>query len=159
MRTHVMIIACMVSFAFLLAVPSAMAQADKLIGVWKMIEVKYLNPQQNQVVRTITNPPPGIVIFTKKHFSSVGVTGDKHRPSLPENPTDAQLLEAWRPFVGLSGTYEVKGSTLTVKIMVAKNPLPSNEPSTESWNFRFEGDMFITADPKGRWEVKYTRLE
>lgn len=69
MKTRVRVIACIVSLAFLVAVPSAMAQADKLIGVWKVTEVKVpAVPERNLKARTITNPQPAIDIFTEKHF-------------------------------------------------------------------------------------------
>jgi hypothetical protein len=39
MKTSVRITACVMLLTVLAAAPSAMAQADKLIGVWKLTEV------------------------------------------------------------------------------------------------------------------------
>ena len=131
MKTSITIIACMLTAIALLAVSCGAPQTEEavvaldeatasnpLVGVWKIIEVDLTGPE----ARTITDPQPGFVIFTKKHMSIVGITGDAPRLALPENPTDAQLLETWRPFAASFGTYEVNGNTITSHALVAKDP-------------------------------------
>lgn len=82
---------------------------------------------------------------------------------MPENPTDAQLLEAWRPFDGQAGTYEVNGSTITMHTLVAKNPNAMNTQEIINEDFRFDGDaLIISFKPAGMpapYELKFTRLE
>jgi hypothetical protein len=163
MKTRVGIIACMISFAFLLTAPSALAQADKLIGVWKLVEVK-LPQMGDRDAQTMANPQPSLIIFTKKYYSLVEVRGDKARPDLPENATAEQIAGSIRQFVANSGTYEVKGSTITRLPIVAKSPNWMNSPHPESEDFRFEGDSLIILykpSPKlpAPIELKYTRLE
>jgi hypothetical protein len=66
---------------------------------------------------------PGLIIFTGGYYSIMVVTGDKARPALPQDiskATAAELLAVWRPFTANSGTYEIKGSTLTTHPTVAK---------------------------------------
>ena len=162
MKTRIRIIACMVSLAFLVAVPSAMAQADKLIGVWKVTQVKYpADPEQNLDAYTDKSPQPRLWIFTKKHYSWMEVRGFEPRPDLPEEPTDSQIAEAYRRFLANSGTYEVKGSTITGLPIMAKGPNLMNSPRSFSLDFRFEGDSLIILQRTsiGVFESKCTRLE
>ena len=66
MKRSAIVVACLLSLSALVTVPSVMAQADKLIGVWKVTEVKY--PQMDYVdAQTITDPQPRLYIFTNKH--------------------------------------------------------------------------------------------
>jgi hypothetical protein len=87
MKTRVGIIACMISFAFLLAVPSALAQADKLIGVWK-----FTGFQSPVPAITTTNPQPSITIFTNKYFGIMMVSGEKPRPEVLKDSTVLTFL-------------------------------------------------------------------
>lgn len=138
MKTRITAIACMVSFAFLLAVPSALAQADKLIGVWKYTEFVTTGPDG-----TSTPAQLGLLIFTKKYWSMVMVSGDKPRPALPQKATDAQKLAAWEPFTGSSGTYEVNGNTYNAKSIVAKDP--GGDPDAFiTIEFKIEGNTLTT---------------
>lgn len=150
-------IACMVSFAFLLALPSALAQADKLIGVWKLIEVQYPVPSM-----TKTKPQPSIAIFTKKHFSMTMITGDEPRPVLPKDATEEQLRKALATFTSAAGTYEVEDSILTLNLNVSWASNLMNKPAPQE--FRFEGDNLVLTtapeDPKMLpITMKFTRLE
>ena len=102
MRMPTKVIACMVSLAILVAVPSALAQADKLIGVWKLVEFAGIGPD----AVTLTKVQPQIAIFTKKHMMVMGVKSSEPRPELPENATDAQKVAAWEPFLAEAAEYE-----------------------------------------------------
>ncbi len=160
MKTSVRVVACLLSLSVLATVPSVMAQADKLIGVWKVTEVKY--PQTDYMdAQTVVDPQSRLWIFTKKHYSQMEVTGDKPRADLPKEPTDAQIAAAYRQFLANSGTYEVKGSTITRLPIVAKGPNLTNSPRPGSFEFRFEGDSLIIlyGTSFGLIELKLIRLE
>src|SRR5205823_1965136 len=92
----------------------------KLKGVWKVVEAKRSGPNAG----TNSNPQPGLYIFTRKHYATVGVIGDKPRPQVPdvEKATASELLAMWGPFVANAGTYEISGDTLTTRPLVAKMP-------------------------------------
>ena len=97
MKISLKVVACMAALAVLMVVQSASAQ-NKLEGVWKMTEVTFTGPN----ARTITGTQPGFLIITKKHFSMVGVQGDKPQPDLPQQgATDAQKVAAWTPFLAV----------------------------------------------------------
>ncbi len=135
-----MIIACTAALVIMLIVQSAAAQG-KWEGVWKPTEVTLTGPN----ARTITTVQPGLVIVTKNHYSIVAISGEKPRPDLPQKATDAQKVATWTPFAANAGTYEVKGTTVTQRPIVAKDPFPSGFFITSE--FKIEGNT-LTITPK-----------
>jgi hypothetical protein len=111
-------------------------------GVWKVAEV--VPPTSNPADKPtpITNPQPGLIIFTKGYYSGMAVTADQPRPAVapakdPRNLTDAEKIarfEQWNQFIANAGTYEVNGSTLVLHALVAK----SQERMTTAQNLTFE---------------------
>ena len=160
MKPSVKIVVCMVFLSILLTVPSAMAQADKLIGVWKLVE--YVETSPNTV--TATNVPLQIAIFTKKYMMVMG-NGSITRPELPENATDAQKVAAWEPLRAESCEYEADDTKIKCKSLVVKNP--NVKPGgVMTFEYRFEEDyliqIFRTTEetPRTRlFTLKYMRLE
>lgn len=96
-------------------------------GVWRRVEVTVTNPNPAPgalAKGTHTNLQPGLLIFTGKHYS-VQIDGAAHpRPAfkVPAKPTAEEMSAGWGLYTANSGTYEVSGSTLTMRPMVAKNP-------------------------------------
>ena len=85
------------SFAlFLLASSAALAQTKSPVeGVWKVTEVVVQQGHENdwlsgetsaEKTTTITNPEPGLIIFTKNHYSQLVVRGNKPRAAVPPEP-------------------------------------------------------------------------
>jgi hypothetical protein len=152
----------MFCIAVLVSVPSVLAQADKLIGVWNITEAEIIpTPDQNQKPTVIKNPQPGIVIFTKNHFSWVHVPRGSNY-DLPENPTLANFAADFEQLTAFSGTYDVKGSAIEANIIVSKTPNPMGEGNTLYFEYKFEGDnlVLILRQWKGKdLELKMTRLE
>jgi hypothetical protein len=138
MKKLFIVFACITALAVLLNVPSASAQG-KLEGVWKVAEVKVSVPKP----ATITPLQPSLLICTKKHFSYVGLSSDKPRPDLPQKATDAQKVAAWEPLTATSGTYEVKGATVTFKAQVSKNPIEMQPGGFLTLDFKVEGNSLI----------------
>jgi len=130
------IVACMAALIILLIVQSAAAQG-KLEGVWKKTLVTVTGPN----AQTIPHPQPNIVIFTKKHFSFTEVEGEKPRPDQPlEKATDAQKVAAWEPFSAQAGTYEIKGTTVTLHDLVTKDPENMKAGNLETYDFKILGN-------------------
>jgi Lipocalin-like domain len=166
---------CAVStfFVSLVAIGTPAVQDQKksqLEGVWKVAEVMPPASNANEKATPITNPQPGLIIFTKGYYSGMAVTANQPRTAAaaakdPSNLTDAEKIaqyEQWRPFIANAGTYEVKGSTLTLHAMVAKDPDAMNNAIT--WEFKLEGAntfwLIPTADRATTSpRVKFTRLE
>ena len=159
----------------LVAVRNAGGQDQKktqLEGVWRVAEV--VAPPSNPAEKgtTITNPQPGLLIFTRGYYSGMAVTAEQPRAAFalakdPRNLTDAEKIaryEQWNSFLANAGTYEVKGSALTMHAMVAKNQERMTSAATVTFEIKLEGSNTLwlipppdrtTTDPR----VKFTRLE
>jgi hypothetical protein len=102
------------------------SQSPSLEGAWRVSEVVVTGAN----AATNKTPQPALYLFTKKHYSILAVQGTEARKPFatatdPDKLTDAEKMarfEAWNRFTANSGTYEVKGSTLTTTPLVAKNP-------------------------------------
>jgi len=119
---------------------SAMAMAQTAVqGVWKVTE----RTTTGQNAGTNKSPQPGYYIFTPKHYSIMFVSSTAPRPDLPADAskaTDKQIRDAWQPFTANSGTYEVKGSEITIRPLVAKNPNFMKPKNFQILTFRVDGN-------------------
>ncbi len=164
MKTCVKAIAHMVYGITLLTVPSALAQANKLMGVWKITEIKLPEiPARDLDALTITNPQPSIIIFTEKHYSWIDVSGEKSWPVLPQEAIDAQIAYLIRSFTANTGTYEIKDSTIIFNVIVAIDPKSMSSGASRPMDFIFDGDeLLLSWQPPGLLvpiEYKLSRLE
>ena len=144
MKRTVTIFVCV---AIILVAEISFAQSGKnpLQGVWKLSEVT----TTGQNASTIKNPQPGFFIFTGKYYSIVTVNSEKPRADLPQDvdtATAAQLRDAWGPFTAQTGTYEVKGSEVTVRPLAAKNPGAMNGKNFNTRSFKIEGNSLTLVD-------------
>ena len=115
---------------------SASGQTQPSIeGVWRNVERVIpastrpgdrLDPFGHVPVGTQTNVQPGLLIFTKQHYSRTTDTAVQPRPTsgyaTPAKPTLEELQARWGPFAANAGTYEISGSTLTLRAVVSKEP-------------------------------------
>ncbi len=136
-------------------------------GVWKIAEVVTTgaNPATN------TSPQPSVIIFARGHYSwlSVGGTSPRKQSAAAATPgklTDADKVaryEEWNPFTANTGTFEIKGSTLTRRTLVAKNVGVMSSTTPNAQEFTLEGDtLWLTGpapgDPKSQTRFKLTRV-
>ncbi|MEJ2111072.1 MAG: lipocalin-like domain-containing protein [Acidobacteriota bacterium] len=154
MKTSVKIVFCTLFIAMLMAVsctstqsdetaaePEATAAAGELVGVWKIMEAT-IGPETEEPV-FVENHRPGIFIFTSKYFSWVDVHGEEPAPELPEEPTDAQLAQAYAQLTAITGSYELNGSKVSSSIIVSKNPNDMGAGENVGFEYSFEGDMLV----------------
>jgi hypothetical protein len=84
------------------------------------------DPFAHVPVGTQTNLQPGLMIFTARHYSRTTDTATTPRPATqeatPGKATVEELLARWGPFQANAGTYELSGSTLTLRLIVSKDP-------------------------------------
>lgn len=94
--------------------------AASIVGVWRVSEVTL----SGENPRTIANPEPGLQIFTRTHYSFTAVAYDRKRVDLPTDrePTEKEYAEAFGPFIAQAGTYELNGTAVTFRRIVAKVP-------------------------------------
>jgi len=130
---------------------------ETLEGAWRVTEESFESPAASW---TNTSPQPSLHIFAEQHYSIMLVPsgadgGSQPRELFPGNepvlgsaePTDAEKVAAYDSFIANSGTYEVSGSSLTTRPMVAKSP---NVMSGESltYTYQIEGDTLqLTLTP------------
>ena len=141
-------------------------------GVWRIAEVVLPGATPAEKGTTITNPQPGLIIFTRGHYSQLAVRGQQPRAAAapakdPENLTDAEKVarfEEWRPFTANAGTYEVKGSTIIRRATVAKSVEVMTGATPVTSEFKLEGANTLWLTPTGERaatdpRVKLTRVE
>jgi hypothetical protein len=155
-----------------LSASAAFAQTKTPVeGVWKIAEriVPGTNPLAKGV--TITNTtPPSLIIFTRGYYSQVYLGSAESRatfarPKDPQNLTDDEKIvrfEQWRPLFANAGTYEIKGSTLTMRPIVAKNANQMN--GSHGVEFKLEGPNTLWLIPTAEESaieprIKLTRVE
>jgi hypothetical protein len=151
--------------AFLLAASTTFAQTKSPIeGVWKITE-------WIESGKTNTNPQPGLFIFTRGYYSVAILMGPPRTDSIPNDmgrePSDAEkigLFEQWKWFVGISGSYEVKGSTIVTRPIVAQKTWHMNRQTPhQPTEFKLEGPNTLWLTPPGAKKVglhmKLTRVE
>ena len=109
----------------------------------------------------------GRLLFTEEHYSYMYVPGRSPRKRFagdPNNPTDAEKVEAYDSLVAATGAYSLLGQTLTLTALVHKNP---NEMDGVPLTYTIELDgntlrMVIVNPPfmPGReWRTVLTRVE
>jgi hypothetical protein len=93
---------------------------------------------------THTSLQPGLVIFTDKHYSRTTDTAAEPRPTTgyktPGKPALEELQAQWGPFVANAGTYEVSGTILTLRAVVAKDPRAQGEKNFTRLTVKIEGN-------------------
>ncbi|MDH3423793.1 MAG: hypothetical protein OEN00_12430, partial [Gemmatimonadota bacterium] len=95
----------------------------------------------------ITSRQPSLLLFTGRYYSYTLITGDQPRPDLPRRAaTAAELLRVWNPFSANAGTFEIEGSTMTRRPIVAKSPDAMAPGAFNEYTFRLSADtLWVTA--------------
>jgi len=151
-------------FAFLISsvlfYPTLGLAQGSVQGTWKNVEESFTSSDTSW---TDKNPLPGLFVFGKKHYSIMHARGDKPRELFADdrNRTDAEMVAAYNSFWANSGTYEISGSTITTRTIVAKNPNRMAENRTVKIKYKLDGDtLWLTFSWRGGASVfKCSRLE
>lgn len=137
-------------------------------GVWRITEVVTTGAN----AATNANPQQSVIIFARGHYSWININGTTPRTQAPAakdptKPSDAEKVarhDEWGPLTANSGTFEVKGTTLTRRLLVAKNvgAMTSTTPTVQQ--FKLEGDtLWLTGpspgNPKNETRFKLTRVK
>jgi len=100
------------------ATPSLFAQS--LEGVWKPVVVEVDSGANSG--RHTSDVQPGLIIFTKQHYSILFVQGFAPRSQLSDSAKDDELGRVFSPFTANAGTYQRTDSSITFTPIVAKVP-------------------------------------
>jgi hypothetical protein len=166
--TYRVLAATLLIVAPTLASAQVTSKPSPVEGVWKITEVVTTGAN----AATNASPQPSLVIFAMGHYSMLSIGGTTARtavtpPKDPANATDAEKIayyEHWRPFSANSGTYEVKGTTMTRRPMVAKNHSVMTAETPTVVEFKVEGNtLWLTSksaagQPESQTRTKLTRV-
>ena len=125
-----------------------------LVGAWRVTEIADGNGPP------ITNPQPGLYVFSRQHYSFARINGSKPLPAYPSNDkaTDADKVAVFNALYLNTGTYTVTGNTLATKAMVAKSAFAIGGAGNQ-YEFAIAGNtLTLTQKPAGAI-IRLTRLE
>ncbi|MDP2470710.1 MAG: lipocalin-like domain-containing protein [Candidatus Palauibacterales bacterium] len=140
--------------------PETTLDASTLNGAWKTVQV---HAELQDTTWTRDEDRPNIVVFSDGHWASLRIAGEGVREDLPEDPTDEQLLEAWRPVRASAGTYSLSGSTMTSTTTISKSPNAMNEQRASESKITLEGNkmvrVFTNPENGNTWTVTSERID
>jgi hypothetical protein len=141
-----------VSFG-LMSVGLAQQSKPGIRGTWKVVEVSGGNEGTN------TSPQPGLYMFTDRYYSMMRITGTRPRPKFESNAkaTDPEKVATYDALFAQSGTYEISGSTITTRPLVAKAEFPVSGPPGKA-EIKIDGNTLSWTAPGGQ-VLKFTRVE
>lgn len=118
------------------------AEANPLLGVWSMSE---MTPSGEA---TITPSQPGLFIFTEEHYSAVYSLGSEARPrsAASFDATPEEKVAQYDTIIVNTGTYDVNGSTIAMRPLVAKSPEFVGGQST--MDFHIDGDVLTLTEQR-----------
>jgi len=117
----------------------AQAKREPIQGVWRVVEAAITGPG----ARTIAFADrPNLTIITAKHYSRVEVQADGPRPVVADvaKASADEWSAAWGPFVAEAGTYDVTGTTLTMRPIASKNPAVMGSGVFITYAYTLNGD-------------------
>ena len=126
---------------------------NPLVGAWRVTEIDDANRPP------ITNPQPGLYIFSEQHYSFQRINGTGPLPDYPSNDkaTDADKVAVFNALYLNSGTYTVTANMLTTKAMVAKSAFAIG--ANNQYEFAVNGKaLVLTQKPSGA-VIKLVRVE
>ena len=138
---------------FVILVLSGFAAAQEVAGAWRLDEITTTGTEG----KTSKFAQPNIYLFTKGHFSIIRIEGDKPRSTDPwMEMTRDQVIDAYiKQFTASGGTYDMKGSTLTMKTTIAKNPAFMARANWISYTVKLSGQtMTLTAAATNEGPIK-----
>ena len=136
---------------------SGLAAAQEVAGAWRLDEVKTTGTDG----KTSKFSQPNIYLFTKGHFSIIRIEGDKPRSTDSwTTMTPDQVIDTYvKQFTASGGTYDMKGSTLTMKTTIAKNPGFMARANWISYTAKISGQtMTLTATATNEGPIKNPQI-
>ncbi len=138
--------------------PEPMPEPEPTIeGAWTLEEITTVGgPNEG----TVTDPQPSLWVFAGAHYSEMYVIPESEARALFEQApqSDAEIRGAYDTFIANSGSYELQGSTLVMRPMVAKHP-NFMQGGSQSYDYRLEGDTLWLTDVPGMITIPGVELE
>lgn len=122
-------------------------------GVWRVTELATSGAKPS----TNSSPQPSLIIFARGHYSWISLGGTTPRKQAAPAAVQGQLTDAekiaryeeWAPLTANSGTFEVSGTTITRRLLVAKNvnAMSATTPTVQQFTFKVEGQTLVLSGP------------
>jgi hypothetical protein len=148
-----------VAFLTLVVGVSQPLRGQNLEGVWKPVEIVVdSGPDRG---RHTADVQPGLLIFTRNHYSMNFVQGFKARPVPGDSATAAQVALLFVPFTANAGTYKRTDTTIIVSPSVAKHPaVMAGNPITVVYRLKRD-TLWTNSDLPGadNSKIKWVRVE
>lgn len=141
----------------LILVLGGFAAAQNVEGAWRLDEVRMAGADGK--ASKFTNP--NIYLFTKGHWSTIRIEGDKPRSTDSwTTMTPEQVIDTYiKQFTASGGSYEMKGGTLTMKTTIAKNPNIMTRGDWISYAVKIDGQtMTLTATATNEGPIKNPQI-
>lgn len=112
-------------------------RSGPLQGVWSVVRV---DPSDGSV---IDPAQPGLYIFAASHYSAVYTPGPDPRVKSATSfvPTTDEMVAQYQTIIVNSGSYEINGSSFTLRPMIAKSP--GFVGGYLTGNFSLSGDTLV----------------
>ena len=121
--------------------PTAVEPSNPLQGVWSQTAV---DPGDGSPV--IDPSQPGLYIFVEGYYSAVYAPGSDPRvpAEISFQPTPEEMVAQHESIIVNTGTYEISGSTVTFRPIIAKSPGFVGGQSVSG--FQVDGDTLTLTD-------------
>jgi len=122
--------------------PKPNGHSNKLEGAWTVVEIINEYKDSTQI---ISNPQPGIWIFSEEYYSATWTSSAKERKPYqqPWYPTSDEKITDYSSIVVNTGTYELTDTTLITYPVVARTPAFSGGKAI--YELKVESDViFLT---------------
>lgn len=125
-------------------------------GAWTFVEVRgEADGSPWEIPAEVKQP--SVIIFTDGYYSIAGVGGVAPREPMPEGAiratlTPEQAAAIWIPYTSNSGRYEVSGSTIITRPIVALLPNSMAEGTEFVYEFEWDGEeLMLTERSEDGW--------
>jgi hypothetical protein len=147
-------IALLASFALATAVDAQTHAANPLVGTWRVTEITEANKPP------LTEPQPGLYIFTPKHYSMLRINGTNPLPGYPSNDkaTDTDKITVFNALYMQTGSYTLKDNVLSIKALVAKSAFAMAAAGNQ-YDVAISGDTLVLTLKRDGSAVKLVRVE
>lgn len=100
---------------------STSQEPGPLEGAWRLTAIVDVSADGSRVTFT---PQESLILFSRDHYSIAYAFGDEPSPPFAEpfTPTDQERIARFNSMVVNTGTYEVSGSTATLRPVFARFP-------------------------------------
>ena len=134
----------LIAFACLIAQPSFAADADKVVGTWKLVSYEVEVQATGQKGPVMGEKPTGYATFTPEGRVFFVLTGEARKAA----KTDQERAELLSTLIAYSGTYSVEGDKWITNVDVAWNP--DWVGTKQVRDFKLEGERLMVLTP---WRV------